>query len=119
MKKPASKKKKPKSPKIFNPILADLRFHEERDQKYLRTRYRNPQIIIDELCEISTNLHTYEFLGELFFNFTVRELERDPPPEMWIRQLKNVRSEIMELYELARAAKALQLKKSMQQKPLY
>lgn len=80
---------------------------EKRDAQLLRRRYKNNKGIVERLCEISTHAGTYEFLGTLFFKFAVQELQHDPPTRARIQQLKSIQTEIIELYELARAAKAL------------
>lgn len=81
-----------------------------QDELQLRKHYTEDKAIIDELSEIPVTLQTYEFLGELFFNCTVRELGQHPPSEEWIKQLKTVRNDVYQLFELARAARALKQK---------
>jgi hypothetical protein len=88
-------------------MFKDFNFHLEQDKKFLLARYKNTQGIINQLREIPTHARTYEFLSELFFNACMRELEKDPPTEEWMKQMKDVRGCVFELFELARAAKVM------------
>lgn len=109
-----------KAKKTYNlGILTDASMvndFEKRDAQLLIRRYKNNKSIVEHLCEISTHAGTYEFLGMLFFKFAVQELQHDPPAQSRIQQLKSIQVEIMELYELARAAKALRLQKQQLKK---
>jgi hypothetical protein len=78
--------------------------HDDAD---LHKQYKDHEAIIDHLCEIPVTMQTYEFLGELFFHYTLRELGQHPPSDQWIAQLKAVRADVYQLYELARAANIL------------
>lgn len=80
---------------------------EQKDAKQLIKQYKNQDDIIDHLAEIPVNLQTYEFLGELFFNCTFRELGEPAPSDEWKAQLKAIRHDVYQLFELARAARAL------------
>lgn len=73
----------------------------------LLLQYKDNAAIIDQLAEIPATIQTYEFLGELFFNYTFRELGQHPPSDQWKAQLKAIRNDVYQLFELARAAKAL------------
>lgn len=81
---------------------------DQQDQ--LLEQYKDTKAIIDHLSEIPVTLQTYEFLGELFFNCTYRELGQHPPSDQWISQLKTVRYDVYQLFELVRAARALKQK---------
>jgi hypothetical protein len=74
-------------------------------QKNQNTFYKTNSAIIDQLCEVSTHVGTYELLAEVFFEFALHEMENDPPVSSRIRQLRNIRYEVFQLFELARAAK--------------
>lgn len=80
---------------------------EQKDAKQLIQQYKNHNDIIDHLAEIPVTLQTYEFLGELFFNCTFRELGEPAPSDQWKAQLKAIRHDVYQLFELARAARAL------------
>lgn len=100
--------KKGKSTTKFTAYATMTNAYEKKEEQLLRSRYKNAKGIVDRLCEISTHAGTYEFLGELFFKFAVHTLQHDPPARVRIQQLRIIQFEVMELYELARAAKALQ-----------
>lgn len=80
---------------------------QESDKRYLQARYKNPSAILDRLCELFPAIATYEVLGEIFFEFALREMEEGSPDEQRILLIKNTRYEIVELYELTRAARML------------
>ncbi|GCC52707.1 hypothetical protein SanaruYs_29450 [Chryseotalea sanaruensis] len=90
--------------KLPKESVAELNIRQE-DQ--LLVQYQNNNTIIDHLSEIPVTLQTYEFLGELFFNYTFRELGEHPPSDQWKTQLKTIRNDVYQLFELARAARAL------------
>jgi hypothetical protein len=90
-------------------VLKDFQHQEARERKFLHSRYKDQKAIINQLCEIPVNIRTYEFLAELFFNAAARELENDPPTEDWIKQLRDVRNDVFQLFEMARAAKAFKI----------
>jgi hypothetical protein len=90
---------------------------EQEDTFQLRQLYQNQEEIIDHLAEIPVNLQTYEFLGELFFNCTFRELGEQPPTDQWKAQLKAIRNDVYQLFELARAARALRQENENNQQP--
>lgn len=97
------KKKKNTASETAHPVIQP----QLQDQRMLRKQYKNQQVIIDQLCEIPVTLQTYEFLGELFFNYTFQELGHRTNSDEWISLLKKVRADIYQLFELARAARAL------------
>lgn len=66
--------------------------------------------IIDTLSELSVGIDTYEFLGELFFEFLANEVRTTSPSTERLNLYINTRHQIHQLYELARAAKALRMK---------
>jgi hypothetical protein len=80
---------------------------DQDDAIQLIQQYKHQDDIIDHLAEIPVTLQTYEFLGELFFNCTFRELGEQAPSEQWKAQLKAIRNDVYQLFELARAARAL------------
>jgi hypothetical protein len=90
--------------KLTKESVAELNIPQE-DQ--LLVQYQDNNAIIDHLSEIPVTLQTYEFLGELFFNYTFRELGEHPPSDQWKAQLKAIRNDVYQLFELARAARAL------------
>jgi hypothetical protein len=99
--------------KLVKESAAKLNIREE-DQLLLQ--YPDKDAVIDQLSEIPVNLQTYEFLGELFFNYTFRALGEHPPSDQWKAQLRTIRNDVYQLFELARAAKALkQVNSSAQQ----
>ncbi len=80
-----------------------------QQEEQLLLQYKNHEAIIDQLAEIPATIQTYEFLGELFFNYTLRELGQHPPSDQWKAQLKAIRNDVYQLFELARAARALKV----------
>jgi hypothetical protein len=66
--------------------------------------------IIETLSELSGDIDTYEFLGELFFEFLANEVRTTSPSPERLNLYINTRHQIHQLYELARAAKALRAK---------
>ena len=72
--------------------------------------YTNQHEIIETLSELSVGLDTYEFLGELFFEFLANEVRTTSPSSERLNLYINTRHQIHQLYELARAAKALRAK---------
>ena len=97
--------KKKKTNQVEKKNTAPLSYlHNDAD---LHKQYIDHEAIIDHLCEIPVTLQTYEFLGELFFNYTLCELEQHPPSEQWKNQLKSIRNDVYQLFELARAARTL------------
>jgi len=106
-------KKRPSTKRSSQDQLHSLRrtlsAYQGSDREYLQEQYKTTTAILDRLCEISTHITNTEFIGELFFEFTIREMEVGPADER-IRLLRNTRFDIMQLYELARAAKMLRSK---------
>lgn len=78
-----------------------------RQDDQLLLQYKDYNAIIDQLAEIPATIQTYEFLGELFFNYAFRELDKHPSSDQWMAQLKAIRNDVYQLFELARAAQAL------------
>lgn len=66
--------------------------------------------IIETLSELSAGIDTYEFLGELFFEFLANEVRTTSPSAERLNLYIDTRHQIHQLYELARAAKALRMK---------
>lgn len=83
----------------------------DRELKNLRERYRSKNDIIQRLSEINVDMTTYRFLGELFFYFLMNESEKYSHGEFELSEIETKRFEILEMYELALAAKALQMRK--------
>jgi hypothetical protein len=81
-------------------------FNIQQDDQLLLA-YKDNDALIDQLAEIPATIQTYEFLGELIFNYTFRELGQHPPSDQWKAQLKAIRNDVYQLFELARAARAL------------
>jgi EAL domain-containing protein (putative c-di-GMP-specific phosphodiesterase class I) len=63
--------------------------------------------ILETLSELSIDIDTYEFLSELFFEFLANEVRTTSPSPERLNLYINTRHQIHQLYELARAAKAL------------
>jgi hypothetical protein len=82
--------------------------HDEGDHQTIS--YTNQREILEALSQISANVDTYTFLGELFFEFLASEVRTTTPSEDRLKLYVNTRHEIHELYAIARAAKALQAK---------
>ncbi len=76
----------------------------------IASSYTNQHEIIENLSELSVGLDTYEFLGELFFEFLANEVRTTSPSSERLNLYINTRHQIHQLYELARAAKALRAK---------
>lgn len=76
----------------------------------ITSSYTNQSEIIDTLSELSAGIDTYEFLGELFFEFLANEVRTTSPSTERLNLYINTRHQIHQLYELARAAKALRMK---------
>ncbi len=76
----------------------------------IATSYTSQREIIEALSELSVGIDTYEFLGELFFNFLANEVRTTSPSEERLNLYINTRHEIHQFYELARAAKVLRMK---------
>ena len=83
----------------------------------IASSYTNQQEIIETLSELSVDIDTYEFLGELFFEFLTNEVRTTSPSSERLNLYINTRHQIHQLYELARAAKALRAKKRQHQRP--
>ena len=83
----------------------ELARHEELQNQNL-SRYSKSEIL-ETLSELSVDSDTYEFLGELFFEFLANEVRTTSPSAERLNLYINTRHQIHQLYELARAAKAL------------
>jgi hypothetical protein len=70
--------------------------------------------IFETLSELSVGTDTYEFLGELFFEFLANEVRTTSPSPERLNLYINTRHQIHQLYELARAAKALRARQHQQ-----
>jgi hypothetical protein len=81
----------------------------EREFKIV-TSHTNQHEIIETLSELSADIDTYEFLGKLFFEFLANEVRTASPSHERLNLYINTRHQTHQLYELARAAKALQTK---------
>lgn len=81
---------------------------EEVEDQNLSCRSKSE--IFEILSEISAGMDTYEFLGELFFEFLANEVRTTSPSPERLNLYINTRHQIHQLYELARAAKALRAK---------
>lgn len=85
--------------------------HFTPERKFeITTSYVNQSEIIETLSELSADIDTYEFLGELFFEFLANEVRTTSPSAERLNLYINTRHQIHQLYELARAAKALRAK---------
>ena len=76
-------------------------------QSILSERYKNKDAIIDRLCEINVDISTYRFLGEIFFQFLKQDYENGSMPKDELDKFLMIRFEILEMYELALAAKTI------------
>ncbi|MFD1002164.1 hypothetical protein ACFQ21_22755 [Ohtaekwangia kribbensis] len=83
----------------------ELAKHEE-DRNQNLSSYSKSEIF-ETLSELSVGTDTYEFLGELFFEFLANEVRTTSPSPERLNLYINTRHQIHQLYELARAAKAL------------
>jgi hypothetical protein len=72
--------------------------------------FNSASSILTELREVSTHEGTIALLSELFFEFALHQLESDPPLPARIRQLRDLRYDVLRLFELAKAAKEMKLK---------
>jgi hypothetical protein len=100
---------KTKKPTRSTIIQSDFQFEQSRERALLLKRYENTEAIMSQLREMPVHARTYEFLGELFFNAAARELDGDPPTDEWIKQLRDIRSDVYLLLELARASKLVKI----------
>jgi hypothetical protein len=73
----------------------------------IRERYPSKKAIIEGLTEINVDITTYQFLGELFFQFLRQEYENGSMPKHELNKFLMIRFEILEMYELALAAKLI------------
>jgi hypothetical protein len=107
---------KPSEVSLLKSALYD---YKGSDEELLLQLYKDTDSIIDRLCDASTDVEKYEFLGELFFEVLMVQMsdhlslalpgrQASTRPEM----LRNTRFEIMQFYELARAAKILKMKRN-------
>ena len=86
------------------------RLSMSEDEFETTTSYISPSEILETLSELSIGVDTYEFLGELFFEFLANEVRTTSPSAERLNLYINTRHQIHQLYELARAAKALRTK---------
>jgi hypothetical protein len=84
-----------------------VRFSTQESELQLESSYANQHEIMETLSELSVGIDTYEFLGELFFEFLANEVRTTSPSPERLNLYINTRHQIHQLYELARAAKAL------------
>jgi hypothetical protein len=84
--------------------------YKGNDEELLLRLYKDQDSIIDRLCDATTDVEKYEFLGELFFELMMVQLDDHPSISTRPELLRNTRFEIMQFYELARAAKVLRMK---------
>jgi hypothetical protein len=112
MKKRARQKKNKRPSEQHQPLALHptIIYCQESDKRYLQSRYKNPSAILDRLCELFPAIATYEVVGEIFFEFVLYEMEQGSPDRERIQLIKNTRYEIVELYELTRAARMLREK---------
>jgi hypothetical protein len=113
----SSKKKKALLSPPLNPLHRMLEEYRGRDKELL-SQYKTSGHILERLCDVSTSIITSELLGEMFFEFLMHETRYDLPGEERMRLIRNTRYDIMTLYELARAAKMLKVKKMIQRSKL-
>jgi hypothetical protein len=88
-------------------LLKSAIYDYKGDDDQLLSQYNNEQSIIDRLCDASTDVEKYEFLGDLFFELVLVHTNEDSPLANRLELLRNTHFEIMQFYELARAAKLL------------
>ena len=98
-----------KTQKIYN-RRKKFRSAKPETKFEIASSYTNQQEIIETLSELSVDIDTYEFLGELFFEFLANEVRTTSPSAERLNLYINTRHQIHQLYELARAAKALRAK---------
>lgn len=99
---------KPKS-SLDNTTFVPTRIKDAQPEP-IDTLYTSQSEILETLSELSVGIDTYEFLGELFFEFLANEVRTTSPSAERLNLYINTRHQIHQLYELARAAKALRMK---------
>ena len=93
--------------KQFNNRRKKIKHSIPKSEIETESSHTSQREIIETLSELSAGIDTYEFLGELFFEFLANEVRTTSPSAERLNLYINTRHQIHQLYELARTAKAL------------
>lgn len=83
-------------------------YHEYlQSDEHLLLKYPNADRILSRLADINADIKTYELLGDLFFKFIQLQAKDEYVKKEQLIFISLLRDDILDLYQLARAAKML------------
>jgi hypothetical protein len=97
---------KSKSSALANNLLASELMYDE----HLMLRYSSPEKILQHLREVPADAKVYEMLGELFFEYLYQNSKTGTLSEEELKMLRDLRDDVMHLYELVRASQLVDYK---------